>query len=266
MASVLIHEQEVPVTFEEPSFADRFDKVKTFSGFKEWVNRMDPGFVIKGITIQSLDMFGPNVVGSVKMKVDAMDRHGTGLPGIVLLRGAVVGMMVVITCDDDNKQYTVLSVQPRVQTGRFMLPELPTGFLEDSGDFSGLIAKEIEDKLGLRMTSKDLVDLTEMSFGQNWQGVYTSASGCDESVRIYMYRTRMPRNRLDVLENQCTGVLEDGETIKLHVLPLFELWRCPDVKALAALCIFENLVARRELTVSGQAPKLPPAAQSGAQK
>jgi hypothetical protein len=43
---------------------------------------------------------------------------------------------------------------------------------------------------------------------------------------------------------------EEGENIKLKVISLHELWRsAPDVKALSALCIYENLLARRELPI-----------------
>lgn len=32
---------EVPVTFDQPIFSEKFDKIKAFPGFKQWVNRMD---------------------------------------------------------------------------------------------------------------------------------------------------------------------------------------------------------------------------------
>ncbi len=63
-------------------------------------------------------------------------------------------------------------------------------------------------------------------------------------------QTKMSRAKLNELEGKCTGVLEEGENIKLKVISLHELWRsAPDVKALSALCIYENLLARRELPI-----------------
>ena len=80
------------------------------------------------------------------------------------------------------------------------------------------------------------------------QALPPGASGCGpyapQNVTITFFA------RLIELEGKCTGVLEEGENIKLKVISLHELWReAPDVKALSALCIHENLLARRELPI-----------------
>mmetsp|Transcript_17006 Transcript_17006/g.46604 ORF Transcript_17006/g.46604 Transcript_17006/m.46604 type:complete len:136 (-) Transcript_17006:343-750(-) len=112
------------------------------------------------------------------------------------------------------------------------------------------------DYFFLQVKTKDLVDLTEMAFGSSYQGVYPSAGGCDEFLRLFLYRMRMPKEEINRLQGKCTGVLSEGEQIKLKIISINELWRAaPDVKALSALCIYENLVARRELPADG----LPPA-------
>ena len=83
---------------------------------------MDKDFKLKSLTIQSVDMFGPRV-GFIKFKADITDSSGTNIPSIVFMRGGAVGMMILIACEEDRKQYTVLTVQPRVPVGKYNFPE-----------------------------------------------------------------------------------------------------------------------------------------------
>ena len=190
-------------------------------------------------------------MGFVKFKGDITDEQGRVIPSIVFMRGASVGMLIVITCEEDKRQYTVLTVQPRVPTGKYALEELPAGMLDASGSFVGAAAKELQEETGIIVNEKGLIDLTEKAFkGTAYNHVYPSAGGCDEILRLFLHQTTMSRARLIELEGKCTGVLEEGENIKLKVISLHELWReAPDVKALSALCIHENLLARRELPI-----------------
>jgi len=195
-------------------------------------------------------MFGARM-GFVKFKGDITDEQGRVIPSIVFMRGASVGMLIVITCEEDKKQYTILTVQPRVPCGKYALEELPAGMLDSSGSFVGAAAKELQEETGLTVKEKDLIDLTEKAFkGSAYNHVYPSAGGSDEILRLFLYQTKMPKAKLEELEGKCTGVLEEGENIKLKIISLHELWRAaPDVKALSALCIYENLLARRELPI-----------------
>ena len=71
--------------------------------FKEWCCNIDAELTVKKITVQSVDMFGPRV-GFVKFKGDVTDDSGRNIPAIVFMRGASVGMLVVITCVDDGQK------------------------------------------------------------------------------------------------------------------------------------------------------------------
>jgi len=123
--------------------------------------------------------------------------------------------------------------------------------LDASGSFVGAAAKELQEETGLIVKEKDLIDLTEKAFkGTAYQHIYPSAGGSDEVLRLFLYQTRMSKQKILELEGKCTGVLEEGENIKLKIISIHELWRAaPDVKALSALCIYENLLARRELPI-----------------
>jgi ADP-sugar diphosphatase len=156
--------------------------------FNDWCNTIDAEFVVKKITVQSVDMFGPRM-GFVKFKGDITDEQGRVIPSIVFMRGASVGMLIVITCEEDKRQYTVLTVQPRVPTGKYALEELPAGMLDASGSFVGAAAKELQEETGIIVNEKGLIDLTEKAFkGTAYNHVYPSAGGCDEILRLFLYQ------------------------------------------------------------------------------
>lgn len=47
--------------------------------------------------------------------------------------------------------------------------------------------------------------------------------------------------QINELEGRLTGLPEEGERIKLHLVKLNDLWRsCPDAKALSALTLFHG--------------------------
>lgn len=62
---VTIHGAEVPVRAEVNITEEQFQKALVTPAFTAWVEKINaPGnesFVVKGITIQSIDMFGPRV-------------------------------------------------------------------------------------------------------------------------------------------------------------------------------------------------------------
>ena len=79
------------------------------------------------------------------------------------------------------------------------------------------------------------------------RGVLPSAGGCDEFLRLFVYRTTMPQARLDELQGKL--ILEEGENIALKVRPLNTLWKCSDAKALCSLALYTNLkeqIAQKE--------------------
>ncbi|KAJ1492395.1 hypothetical protein T484DRAFT_1771342 [Baffinella frigidus] len=131
---------DVPLEFENPIHEQYLDKIKQvgMKAFKDWCNGIDGDFKVKKILIQSVDMFGPRVkkvliqsvdmfgprvkkiliqsvdmfgprVGFIKFSADIQDKEGTKIPGVVFMRGNAVGIFVLITCEEDKKQYTCFS-------------------------------------------------------------------------------------------------------------------------------------------------------------
>jgi len=50
----------------------------------------------------------------------------------------------------------------------------------------GKCAEELKEECGITLESDSLVDMTELAYGSNWKGVYPSAGGCDEFLRLFV--------------------------------------------------------------------------------
>ena len=100
----------------------------------------------------------------------------------------------------------------------------------------------------LIISEEELVDLTELAYAGKWKGMLPSAGGCDEFIRLYMFRREVERDVLTELEGRLTGLREEGERIKLHIVPLKDCWKMtPDGKALSCLTLYEKLAASGKL-------------------
>ena len=266
---VTINAEEVPVT-GEPGID--VAKCIASSVFTDWVSSVDPAFLVERVHLQSVDMFGPNI-GFMKFRADTFDRESHAflpgivfmrggsvgiltilvaeesgdegmveVPGIVFMRGGAVGVLVILECE--GEEHTILTYQARVPVGTANLPEIPAGMLDGSGNFKGVAADEIAEECDLIISEEELVDLTELAYQGKWRGMLPSAGGCDEFLRLYMFRREVEREVLTALEGRLTGLREEGERIKLHLVPLQDCWKMtPDAKALSCITLYEKLAA-----------------------
>jgi len=93
------------------------------------------------------------------------------------------------------------------------------------------------------------VDLTEFAYKNHFRGIYPSAGGCDEFLRLFVFRDEVTREKLESLQGKLTGVAAQGEMITLKIVPLAKLWReAPDAKALAALYLYQKFLAEEKKT------------------
>lgn len=58
----------------------------------------------------------------------------------------------------------------------------------DGGDFVGVAAKELMEETGIKIKSNELIDLTQLAYKGSYSGVYPSAGGCDEFLRLFVHR------------------------------------------------------------------------------
>ncbi|GAM87166.1 hypothetical protein ANO11243_051870 [Dothideomycetidae sp. 11243] len=209
-------------------------------------------YSLKSITIQSVDFFGNNKPGFIKLQSSISNSSGSSLPGSVLLRGGSTAILVLLQpsdAQDKDEIYTILTRQPRIPAASLDFAELPAGMLDDSGAFAGKAAKELEEETALTIDADEVVDLTaaalEGTEGEEdlKRAVYPSAGGCDEFVPLFACRKRLPRTEMEELKGKLSGLREEGEMITLKIVKLKDLWRegARDAKALSALALYEGL-------------------------
>jgi ADP-sugar diphosphatase len=226
----------IPVT-AEPGIS--IDAAISSAPFKNWLASMDrERFDVRSIHIQSVDMFGPRV-GFIKLKADVVGENGKFIPGIVFMRGGSVGILPVFMCK--GRSYAVLTVQPRVPTGRFDFVEIPAGMLDGSGNFGGVAAKELQEELALTINEAELTDLS--AFAGHKGGFFPSPGGSDETIRLFSLCKEVGEDELSSMNGRCTGLLEEGEQITLKIVPLEDLWTIPDGKTIVAYTLYQKLLS-----------------------
>jgi len=251
-----LEELKVPVFYvdSEGVDADKVRKALKSEMFQEWREAISQNdrMVVTAVMFQCIIFDESDQIKFLKIdsKCYNMAEYVTwlsdpklvpkGIPGISFMKGATIAVLIVIPEDED---YTVLAVHPRVAVAELRVPEIPTGQFSPSGEFSGPVASLIKEKLHFKIDMKNLVDLTQLAFGDSFRGVYPSAGGCDEYVRLFLYRHE-GANKKDLKEwkSKCTGKMDGAEPLALKLCLLSDLWKeSPDAKSLTALGIFTRL-------------------------
>ncbi|XP_052209533.1 nudix hydrolase 14, chloroplastic [Diospyros lotus] len=259
MSTQLTHTINLPGQFGEPvrivaapglSDSDFRTAIES-SLFKQWLKNIqtETGLLANGamslkqVLIQGVDMFGKRV-GFLKFIADVFDKErGSKVPGIVFARGPAVAVLILL--ESEGETYTVLTEQVRVPVGRLIL-ELPAGMLaDDKGDFVGTAVREVEEETGIHLNLEDMVDLTAFLDPSTGSRVFPSPGGCDEEISLFLYQGHVSKEIVTQLQGKETGLREQGELIKVHIVPYAKLWRATaDAKALMAIALYE--MAKRE--------------------
>lgn len=229
----------LPITADAGISQEVLDKAIAAIPFQNWLASLGDGFVVKGIRVQSVDMFGPVKVGFIKFIAEVTDLSGNKLPGIVFMRGGAVAIVLALKCN--GKLKTILTVQPRIATGRTNFRETPAGMLDGSGNFGGVAAKELKEELEMTVEADELIDLT--GFAGLPDGVYLSPGGSDETIRIFGVEKEVSEEELAAYEGKCTGVLEEGEQITLEIADFDDLLKVDDIKTQYAHSLYTRWAA-----------------------
>lgn len=224
---------------ESKLFKTWLDKMLNKHGLAGETGSLNGRVTVDAVEFQSVDMFGPNI-GFLKFVAIVRDSSGLKLPGIVFARGGSVAILLLLDVDGKHETQVVLTCQARVPVGRLTL-EIPAGMLDSHHNFSGAAAKELLQETGIKIQQSDLFDLTSLLKGTPEQAIFPSPGGCDEDMRLYVYKEKMSAEEFKKLQERQTGVREEGEVIRLHVVPYGELWRTTmDAKALSAIALYEG--------------------------
>ena len=207
----------------------------------------DP-YQLKEIVIQSVDFFGPRL-GFVKLLADIRNSGRIALPGIALLRGGSVAILMILRPRDArDERWVVTTLQPRMSSGSLSFIEIPTGMLDD-GTFSGAAAIEIEEETGLRIQATELIDMTSLALEDSQTpeklqtAMYTTPGGLDEYVALLLWEKILDRQEIEDLKSKLCETRAQGEIIAIRLCDYEELWRegARDAKTLAAWALYEVL-------------------------
>jgi len=219
---------------------------------------------LRKLDIEAADWFKEGKLGFVKLQSeirnDDPDDEKNWTPGAVFLRGGSVAVLLIVQpegAEGEDEKQVILTVQPRVAASSLAFTEIPAGMLDDQQDsFAGKAAKEIKEETGLELKESELLDMTKLALeGASSEyppaaesleeAMYPSPGACDEFITLYLCQKRLKREHLEDLKGKATGLAEEGEKIKLKLVPLHMLWRegARDAKTLAALSLYENIKA-----------------------
>ena len=199
--------------------------------FKEWVSNIEYSSLnLVSLSILNVFMFGKNV-GFVDLVLDCSLKTGkknVKIPGFVFLRGGAVAMLMIL-----NKEFLIVTKQFRVPAGKFLL-EAPAGMLDESGDFTGVAAKEIEEECGIKINTKDLVELGYIN---------SSPGGSDEKIHLFSIDITMKEEELKTVLDKIHGSEHEGEQIELKLINFTkkDILQTNDSKLISAAFAYETL-------------------------
>ena len=150
------------------------------------------------IEIVHVELFSNNRVGFISMRAHTT-KDGHPLPSFVFVRGHAVAVLLFV----NDKLLLVEQYRVPVQETRL---EAPAGMIDESGDFVGVAAAEIEEETGIKIRKEDLKPL----------GSYTPSPGAsDEELFLYYCEVKLGEEELKEVEGKIHG--EEGSKERIRV-------------------------------------------------
>lgn len=244
LENIKFKSSSLPITVTSENILEQ-SQLDTFRPFQQWLQKMekDSGdYELQKIHVQSVDIFSKNRIGFLKLKTQVFHPPtNKNIPGIVLLRGPSVAMLVLLeppNCTSNDQRYAVLVSQPRIPAGEMEFLELPAGMIDD-GTFQGSAAKELEEECGITINENELEDITPSGVDKD-SGILLSAGLLDETLRIYVCKKRMSLSEIHELDGKVKmGTKHENISLKLFKLDeLYKLNNIKDAKILLALGLY----------------------------
>jgi ADP-sugar diphosphatase len=169
------------------------------------------------------------------------------VPGLALIRGDAVAMLILLKSTADGKEYVVLTEQARVPIGEPNYIEIPAGMTDaasGSAGYAAAIAKEMQEEVGLKLDrTTDFMTIGRMT---------PSAGGCDERITLYFCRINADPAAISALEGKLGGALEESEQITARIVPIDAVrakvasGEYDDAKLITALYFYDNNATAKE--------------------
>ncbi|KAL0212154.1 hypothetical protein RCL1_005780 [Eukaryota sp. TZLM3-RCL] len=230
-----------PYTYDSSLSEDLIKTVLSSDPFQLWLSELDSDVELHNIHFQSVDRFGPRI-GFVKFKADVSVK-GVKVPGIVFCRGPAVAIFIILECE--GKEYVLLVEQARIPVGKSKVLEIPAGMIDERGVFKGTAAQEVQEETGIVINEEHLVDLYETvsnSRGASFPGLYPSPGGCDEYIKLFLYKKHISSQDFSDLNGRLAGLQDHGEVITVKLVPLEDVvYVTNDAKALSALLLYKYI-------------------------
>ncbi|HVI69518.1 MAG TPA: NUDIX domain-containing protein [Magnetospirillaceae bacterium] len=203
------------------------------------------GWSIPRVTVTDAFSWG----GAIRM-MQVRITHGA-YDHAVLLRGATVDILTVLTCD--NRTYLVHVDQPRVAVGQIVRSNA-AGMIDD--DEAAVVAalRELAEELAISLKWDTPLNLNEMVYGVNLPEVVTPG-GSDEDTTFFAVHVRVTSDDLVRLQGRTGGLTQEGEHTTIHLtefsgraasaLPRMVVnGKRPDMKAAHSLLLYDEAMRR----------------------
>ncbi|KAK7207206.1 hypothetical protein BZA70DRAFT_252882 [Myxozyma melibiosi] len=238
------------------------EQVQKFPPFVRWFERLQASlastasggvgkyYQLKNIEIQSADFFAKGTkLGFLKIKALVEDDTGSSLPGIVLLRGQSVAILVLVYPSLDpaannpaDYDDIIITIQPRIAGADMAMAEIPAGMYDpEDNRLSFAAQRELKEECGIEVVADDMRPLLSAA-ADRAGGIFPSAGALDEQLQFFYCRKLMHARDIEELEGRAGGAEDEREKITLKVVPLSDLITATlDAKAIIAAALYNNL-------------------------
>jgi len=131
----------------------------------------------------------------------------------VLLRGATVDILTILTCGD--RKFLVHVDQPRVAAGHVVRSNA-AGMVDDDEAVTVAALRELAEELAINMEWGIPLNLNEAVYGINVPEVVTPG-GSDEEVTFFAVHVQVSPAELAQLEGRTGGLAHEGERTVVHL-------------------------------------------------
>tara|TARA_B110000208_G_C11791056_1_gene437553 strand:+ start:238 stop:1116 length:879 start_codon:yes stop_codon:yes gene_type:complete len=200
---------------------------------QQWLSKSTKNYQVENIHIKDIAWFGPNL-GFLYMDVTAYDSEGNWIPGLTLIRGGCVAILVILKCA--GKKYALFVKESRIPAGEDVA-QPPAGMIDDH-EFKGALSaaiRELEEETGIKITRNEIICLTDET---KQTPCYTSPGTTDETIISYLVEKDISPDQIKIIEDTMVHT-DEGEHIKRICIPLKDVPKQPSGIAKQLWCDYQ---------------------------